>query len=261
MKEFKEPYYLMDFNSSICNFEIYINDMPAFIHKEGGSIASHYPINHFILESGKQNIKINILPLKGNTHLKEDGFINIKVFCYDSSTTNYENTIEAFRFEKIDFSENNLPIKNFTKEFNAEVNYEIKGWKNSYLLKDNLNKEEIIKYFKVLYTAFKEKNIESIFHEMKNKFDEVDIAMYLGKVDNKKELSQLFDTLEQGKLILEGFPTSTQVELFGNNKICTLTRTEDKPIIYYKNKETNEDFSFPILIHKKTESNSFEIIR
>ena len=59
MKEFKEPYYLMDFNSSICNFEIYINDMHAFIHKEGGSIASHYPINHFILESGKQNIKIN----------------------------------------------------------------------------------------------------------------------------------------------------------------------------------------------------------
>ena len=46
MKQFKEPYYLVDFNSSICNFEIYINDMPAFIHKEGGSITSHYPINH-----------------------------------------------------------------------------------------------------------------------------------------------------------------------------------------------------------------------
>lgn len=261
MIEFKEPYYLVEFNSSIVNFEIFINDIPAFIHHSGGAIFSHVPINHFILESGKQNIKINILPLKGNTNLKEDGFVKIKVFCYDSSTTNYENTIEAFRFEKVDFSEDNLPIKNLIKEFNADVNYKIEGWKNSTLLKDNLNKEEIKKYFKGLHTAFKEKNIENIFHEMKNKFNEVDMAIYLGNVDNKTELSQLFANLESGRLILEDFPTSTQIELFGNNRICTLTRIKDVPIIYYKNKETNEEFSFPIFLHKKLDNNSFEIIR
>ena len=31
MIEFKEPYYLVEFNSSIVNFEIFINDIPAFI--------------------------------------------------------------------------------------------------------------------------------------------------------------------------------------------------------------------------------------
>lgn len=54
MNQFKEPYYLVEFNSSIVNFEIYINDMPAFTHQSGGAIFSHVPINHFILESGKQ---------------------------------------------------------------------------------------------------------------------------------------------------------------------------------------------------------------
>lgn len=259
MTQFKEPYYLVEFNSSIVNFEIYINGMPAFIHHSGGAIFSQVPINHFILESGKQNIKINVLPLKGNTNLKEDGSIKIKVFSYDSSTTNYENIIEAFVYEGLNFSEHNLPIKNLTKEFKAEVNYKIDGWKNSAFLKDNLNKEEIIKYFKNLHIAFKEKNIDTIFNEMKSKFEEVDIAMYLDNVDNKKEISQLFDNLESGKFILEDFPTFTRIELLGYDKICTLTRAENIPIIYYTNKETNEEFSFPIYLHKK--NLNYSIIR
>lgn len=251
MNQFKEPYYLVEFNSSIVNFEIYINGMPAFIHHSGGAIFSQVPINHFILESGKQNIKINILPLKGNANLKEDGSIKIKVFCYDSSTSSYENTIEAFKFEKLDFSENNLPVKNLTNEFKAEVNYKVEGWKNSISLKENFDKEEVIKYFKTLHTAFKEKNIVSIFNAMKNKFEEIDITMYLGPVDNKNELSQLFNTLEQGKLILEDFPSLTEVEIFGYGNICTLSRPENLTIIYYTNKDTNEEFSFPIFLHKR----------
>ncbi|OBW39373.1 hypothetical protein AB670_04307 [Chryseobacterium sp. MOF25P] len=42
MTQFKEPYYLVDFNSSICNFDIFINDMPAFNnHVGGGSIITY----------------------------------------------------------------------------------------------------------------------------------------------------------------------------------------------------------------------------
>ena len=78
MTQFKEPYYLVDFNSSICNFDIFINDMPAFNHHVGGAVSSHMPINHFILEKGIQKIKINVLPLKGEESLKPDGFITIK---------------------------------------------------------------------------------------------------------------------------------------------------------------------------------------
>lgn len=67
MTQFKEPYYLVDFNSSICNFDIFINDMPAFNHHVGGAVSSHMPINHFILQEGVQKIKINVLPLNNRT--------------------------------------------------------------------------------------------------------------------------------------------------------------------------------------------------
>jgi hypothetical protein len=72
MKNLKNPYYLVDFSASICNFEICINDVPAFIHNGGRIISSHYPINHFIFESGKQEIKFKVLPLQGETTLKDD---------------------------------------------------------------------------------------------------------------------------------------------------------------------------------------------
>jgi hypothetical protein len=76
--------------------------MPAFIHDEGGSIASHYPINHFILESGQQNIKLKVLPLKGESALREDASLEIKVHFYDSATNNYDALTEVFKFETPD---------------------------------------------------------------------------------------------------------------------------------------------------------------
>ena len=63
MNTVNRPSYFVDFNASICNFEILINDMPAFLQHEGGSIISQYPINSFIYRSGEQGIKIRILPL------------------------------------------------------------------------------------------------------------------------------------------------------------------------------------------------------
>lgn len=253
MTQFQEPYYLVDFNSSICNFDIFINDMPAFTHHVGGAVSSHMPVNHFILDSGLQNIKINVLPLKGEDSLRPDGFITIKVFSYDASTENYENTVEVFKYEKLDFSENKLPVVNLTNQFKADVNYRIAGWKISESFNtDTVNKFEIEKYFKFIHSLFKEKNIEGIYSEMKDRFEEIDISMYLGTVDNRLELSKLFGELAGGKFVLDEFPASTNVKFFGDGNVCTLTDTEDKPIIHYTNKETNEEFSLPLFIHKKT---------
>lgn len=259
MTRFTEPYYIVDFNSSVCNFDIFINDLPAFTHHVGGGISSHTPINHFILESGIQNIKLNILPLKGETSLRSDGFFKIKIFSYDSSTGQYDNINEVFRYEQ-DFSQSDVPVKNVINEFKAEINYKIPGWQISESLDpESVNKNEIVSYFKLIYEMFKEKNIDGIYHEMKDKFGEIDTSLYLGNVDNKVELSTLFEELDGGKYILEEFPASTELMFFADNKVYTIVRTGGNPIIRYYNKQTNEEFLFPVLIHKKNES--YRIIR
>ena len=260
MKEFKEPYYLVDFNSAICNFEIYINDMPAFIHKEGGSIASHYPINHFILESGKQEIKIRVLPTKNNARLGDDTFLKIKVFYYDSSTTNYENTFEAFKYETPDFKDKNIPSIEIVSSFDTEVPYKLIGWKSSVTFKDIKNKDEIIKFYKSIYDLFKNENINELINLQTIKFHEVDTSMYLVE-DNKKELSSLLSKLKKEQFVLQQFPSSVNMQFFGYGKVLNIVGENNLPVIYYRNEKTNDEFSFPILIHKKAESNSFEIIR
>lgn len=226
----------------------------------GGGVSSHVPINHFILERGLQNIKINILPLKGEDTLRPDGFITIKVFSYDASTENYKNTIEVFKFEKLDFSDNQIPIVNLATDFKAEVNYQITGWKNSESFNvDTFNQAEIEKYFRFIHGLFKERDINSIHNEMKDKFEEIDISMYLGTIDNRIELTKLFGELTNGKYILEDFPNYTEMKFLGNNKVCTLIGSEDKPIIHYINKETKEEYSLPLFIHKKI--GKYNIIR
>ncbi|WP_291940275.1 hypothetical protein [Chryseobacterium sp.] len=259
MTRFTEPYYLVDFNSSLCNFDIFINDLPAFTHHTGGSISSHIPVNHFILQPGVQKVKINVLPLNGETSLRPDGFFKVKIFSYDSSTEHYENTDEAFRYEQ-DFSQHTTPVKDAVNEFKAEVNYTVSGWSVSEPLDTkSLDQNAIIQYFRMIYMMFKEKNIEGIHQEMKDKFEEIDTSMYLGIVDNKLELSKLFEELAAGNYILEEFPRSTALKFFAAGRVCTLTGTGERPVIHYTNKETNEEFSLPLLIHKK--NNKYSIIR
>ncbi|REC79581.1 hypothetical protein DRF60_03960 [Chryseobacterium elymi] len=234
--------------------------MPAFTHNVGGGISSHLPINHFMLEPGLQNIKINVLPLKGEDSLRPDGFITIKVFSYDASTENYDNTVEAFKFEKLDFSQNKMPGLNLTTDFKADINYQITGWKISEPFNTvAFNQYEIEKYFRFIHGLFKERDIEGLYKEMKDRFDEIDISMYLGIVDNKMELSKLFGELSGGKFILEDFPDSTEAKFFANAKVCTLVGAEEKPIIHYTNKETNEEYALPLFIHKK--GGKYNIIR
>lgn len=102
---FVEPYYLVDFDMSICNFEILINDMPAFRNTDGGSLNSHVPINQLILASGIQRIAFRILPLKGETVLRKDSYLKIKINLFDANSGNYDNLVEVFKYETPSFKE------------------------------------------------------------------------------------------------------------------------------------------------------------
>ncbi|GAA4758357.1 MULTISPECIES: hypothetical protein [Flavobacterium] len=260
MNNFIEPYYLVDFNSSICNFDIYINDLPAFIHNVGGSIFSHYPINHLILGKGLQKIRLRIKPLKTESKLRDDGFVKIKVFYYDSSTTDYENVFNVFKFETPDLSKSEYSFIEYESTFDSVVNYELRGWKSSLKIEEEDYKNEIIAFYKKIYELFRENNVDKISFEMLNRFEETDIAMYLQNTNNKKELEDLIATLKNDNFIIESFPQVTTIQKFANSCVINLVRENGLPIIYYKN-QNNEEFSYPILIHKIKNKQVFEIIR
>lgn len=262
MKNFTTPYYLVDFNASICNFEIYINDLPAYVHRTGGIIASHYPINHFILESGEQKIKFKIFPLKGEALLKEDAFLKIKVHAYDEYTQNYENLLEVFNFETPDLSNPQLPLIEVEAEFTAQIPYKIMGWKNS----ETINKIDEIKtdltaFYKKIFETAKSQNSKDLYHLLKTRFDEIDLSMYILNEDNLKGINDMFSSLNSGGFILQEFPEFPKINFYDKNRVLNLIREDNNPILYYVNKTANEEFSLPLWVCMKTESSNFEVIR
>ena len=251
MNQFRKPYYLVEFTSSLCNFDIYINGLPAFSHNQGGGISSHAPINQFILESGKQKININIFPIKGEIKLRNEGFIKIRVFSYDSSTTNYENKIICFEHTIDNFSKNTNPIIYLQGNFIAQVPYNIEGWKNTDIFDKNSDRNNIVSYYKSIYKLFKESNINGIYNEMKTKFFEVDTTMYLENQNNKDSLFNLLKMLKDENFVFQPFPNLTNnIKFFANDKVCYFFREDGTHLIYYKNDKTNETFFMPIFITK-----------
>lgn len=263
MTNFKEPYYLVDFNSSACNFEIYINDMPAFIQIDSGNISSHVPINQFILESGKQMIKIIVKPLKNQQKIKGDAFLFVKVFSYDSSTTNYSDTVEVYNFKQENFESYDERVFLIAGGFDVNVKYSVDGWKNS-IVNEIIEQQlisEVTNFYKLIYNKFKEKNIDELYNMMQTKFTEIDSSMYINDADNKNGLRNLFNDLVSGEFELQEFPSSISIKQYGEKKVLRAVRQNTDPIICYQNLKTNEEFLFPIFLHKAKLHKKIEIIR
>lgn len=245
MNNFKEPLYIVAFKSAICNYEIYINNLPAYSHIEGGSVSSQIPINQLIMASGKQEIKIIILPLIGEPVFKKDSFIEIKVFCYDSSTNDYENTVESYKFNIDSLYDVKIPIIQRNDFFSANVPYELKNWDSFDLIKDKKN--EIISFYKEIYTLFEIKDVKKIHNLLKFKFDQIDKATYSEGSDNFEGLSKMLSRLIDGDFKLKEFPINPILIIYENKKVCNLLRENKEPLLFYNNVKNNE-FSFPLLI-------------
>lgn len=245
MNNFKHPLYLVSFKSAICNYEIYINDLPAYIHLDGGSVSSQIPINHWILEKGKQEVKVRVLPLKGEIGFREDSFIEIKIFSYDSSTNNHEDIVESFNFSVESLYDLKIPVVEKRDFFIAEVPFILKKWNDFDEIKEK--KGEIISFYKAMYELFKEKDIQKIYNLLKFRFDQIDEATYSKESDNLEGLSKMLFRLKEDDFELIDFPIEPVLTIYDNKKVCNLTRENSEPILLFKNKNNNE-FSFPLLV-------------
>lgn len=249
MEKFKEPYYLVEFTSSLCNFEICVNDVPAFNHNLGGGISSHIPINHYILESGKQKLKITILTPNESENLDKDAFLNVKVICYDASINNYENLNTILTYDYPDMSIQEYPMISLNLDFEVIVPYKIEGWKNSIEINPESSNEEFSNFMREIHSMYELEDVNSLYEIQKTKFQEIDEALYLVE-DNFASLKKLFSNLRNENFIIQKFPSILKFNFYANNKLIKVTDIHGKDIIYYQNNK-NEEFSLSFYLHKK----------
>ncbi len=255
--EFKEPYYIIDYQASKCNFEFFVNEIPVLKHFNGGEFKSQYPINQFVLSTGKQSLRIKILPEDFNK-FDTNSQLKFKIFCFDAAIPDQPDHFEVLSYESPKVYQNNLPILDKIDFFSAKVPYSVSGWKNATKI-ENEKTNLILEEYKQIFDLFREKDVEKLYKKMKLKYDEIDTSMYVSGQNNKLDLQNLLQQLHDEGFVLQEFPKNSLVYYYDDNLMVQATREDAKSFINYVNPKTKEEFDIPIFLSQI--ENEFVIIR
>ncbi|SDH50225.1 hypothetical protein SAMN05421827_12721 [Pedobacter terrae] len=258
----KEPYYLLDYNISLTNFDILINGVLAFSHDSAGSIYSNYPINHLILSSGLQQIAIRFRPLANVSSIHKDASAIIKVQYLDASTMDQEQLTTVYEYKMPKAESDTLPMLESIGEFKAEVPYRLIGWSDASIIdiKNEVTLELIHNYYRRIHTLFKDKDVNALALLLKKRYEETDTSMYLEE-DNIVALNNIFKMIDAEGYVMQDFPDVPKVVFYAKNRVINLIREDKSPIISYLKKAENEEFGFPFYIYLPKGNTGFEIIR
>lgn len=256
-----EPYYLLEYNISLANFDLIVNDVVVHTHTEGGSIHSQYPINHFILSSGNQSFSVVLKPVEGEL-INPNAEAQIKINVLDSANGNFDNQQTITKLDAPALNEKKLPELKIGGVFKAEVPYQTLGWVASHMIDvKNENSLKLVNdFYRSIYLLFRDKKINELSALLKKRYQETDTSMYLEE-DNLSALKNMFAMLAEEDYVLQEFPNQTKLEFYAQNKMLNLKRKNHSPIISYLKKGADEEFGFPFYIHLPKGNNGFEIIR
>jgi hypothetical protein len=252
------------------NGEILINDVVLDKHLYDNLTGTEF-INMYILKNGTQKIKIKLY----SPQLEKGKLINE----YELKKSNEEfalyNTIldngeisNLQLLQKLNFPNinNPLPVIEHEWSFNAELPFELKGWKNAENLnnwdKDKLEKAVVLKY-KQLQELLNIGNTNLFLKELEFANNEYFISNYYNEQKKKAYLSNLIEdfSLLTGKVpILKDY----NMRIMGDGKVVVLESLgKYKGLGILTTEDTINKKLYPIyiMLYKPLDSTEFKIVR
>ncbi len=231
-------------SSSLCSFEVRVNDDYVYNYYGTGGISFAMPINPNILSAGQQTFSIKILPpkLSDGTFAKTlPKAASFKLSIKGSRITSYGGEdLETVTFElptvlgtNADGAEDQVyadagkPIVTYSGTFQSEVPYKLKGYSESLDLRkedpDELLKE-VLAIYKKIGKAVVQKDFNTILSMNENKIKEMAQASYNDSLGMKEDLNTYTRLKIYDHLKLEPLD-SFDIEFFGNGKMVGLYKT------------------------------------
>ncbi|MFD2940809.1 hypothetical protein [Flavobacterium notoginsengisoli] len=259
-----KPEYWLFLHSNNCSYVVTLDDMPIYTdYNEGNMKSLSIPINNFLLESKKNELKVLILPkMDEKYHLDnvlESGFsLDVKV----SRTENKKETI-VFN-KKISGAEQNESYKQIIIPFESSVPYKLTGWTDSVDLtkedKEVLGRE-VETFYREMMNDYRDRKIENIQKKYyKRQFENAQSFYSSKKEDSDKIVSEINkDINKEQDLKLENY----KLVFYGNGKVVGLVRTDGE----FLGKSaflglTDEDFYiYSLLLHRPKAGGFLEVIR
>ncbi len=148
----EKPEYRLQVYSANCNWEILLNDMPVYLNRAPYSgFSSSLPLNHLILQSGKQELALKIFPMKGQFTLGKAATFKVGLKL-KKDIHNANDFAFLFDYAIPTDSIKDLPFFEYKHTFEAKLPYTLAGWSKSKDLRNipDLEKKLLKKYDEVL---------------------------------------------------------------------------------------------------------------
>lgn len=265
-----KTFYFIDYDyNKKCGFEIYINDILVQRYLKPVNIDNVItPINRYIINTGKQDVKIILYPLLGVDKIDSSVEFNLKVFFIDD----YNNEILIsptqgkiiFDLPKVEVSEKELKKLVLTGQFTINnLPYNVIGWSKSKDLRQVYNIErQVREKFSLLKNDLDNRNSRQFITLLSKSINEAKKFYYLTDEQNESSIKGIEELLSQPNIKCESLD-NTILKFYANGRLVTLETTDGKPalrLIQEENGVKSED-SFPVLFHISQDSDELEIIR
>ncbi|WP_316847227.1 hypothetical protein [Pedobacter psychrodurus] len=256
-----QPYYQLDFSAALCLFEVRVNDVLVFTLNLEGQASSMIPINSAILQSGKQEISIKVLPLAGQKVLNPNAQFkyNIKVFDAAKDLNFKEQLPGEYAIVKVDPAKKQTSLSQ-TTSFNAEVPYTINAYQTGTDLKAVSGlKEKLTAAYQKLGELIAKGDLEQLKKLIANRESVAAVTMYLSKEESDDRMKGMLSDLKTGFKLMP-IPANAMVKVFGNNKIAALVTPQGGSVIRLKNEKEQEEMELEFTFYIPTGKTELEII-
>jgi hypothetical protein len=255
-----QPYYQVDFSAAACLFEIRVNDVIVFTLNVPGQASTMVPMNAAILQSGKQQITIKILPLEGQQSVsaKAEFKYDIKVFDVTRGFQFMEQ-LPGYQFPPVDQSKPHLSLAH-DSFFNAEVPYSIQAYQNGADLNRIIDLNlRLRRAYQNVADVIDRGDYEQFRRMMANKERVIATAMYLNNQESEGRINSLIDDFKSGFKV-EPLAANAVVQVYANNKIAALKKANGESALVLLNEKTKEELMIDLSFYMPPGKTELEVM-
>ncbi|PQL92363.1 hypothetical protein C4S77_06740 [Apibacter adventoris] len=251
------------------------------ITKNGGGINNNNDINQLLLTSGTHEVKVRIYPKYGLTVFDEytpniglefsyfknrdlrtkqyneamKGSNGIELSSFDQQWIDEKGIygepgyVEAHYESKLPIKFDGLPFYEWRSTFEAEVPFDLVGWRNSVNLKKEQEEEkkniqgELYEEYKKIYQIIKNRDVTAYLLLVKEREELITTVLYYKENEKKLRSDEFVKFIQNTDYEVEPlFEETFQLEFQGYGKLVMLLHKADgEGIIRLKNKKDPDD--------------------
>lgn len=263
----KNPFYLAELQVRNCQAELLINDIPCFDHYKEGGMAVDWPINSYILNSGRQFFTIKANCFENEERISKHASIDLKITVRDAFDFSVPKQVVKQQIP-ISFEEKDTQMYTTGDFFEAEIPYILEGWKNSFSFSDYANgnnpiKDGILKELEDYYENFHQiiKNRETDKYNTLNnqRFEEITTAFYLNEEEKEARKKTILNSSRQDVQKIDFSQYS--LHFYGDKNQVIGMKINDQPCGFVFENNEGMIITELALFHRKRGEDKLSLIR